>query len=100
MKFSSKRSKERKEEKRLEKLLKNLSFLNPTGTFKPMPSNSSYISSGLVAKDLASISLPLNATFLENPSRAINNYGFLRISYMNKEYQVFVKGLERPYLAN
>ena len=94
MKFSVLRSKERKSKKDLEGLLKKLATLNPNGTFKVKETNPSYICSGLNLNDLANLSLPIDASFKQNPLNSAYEYGFVLVSYRHKEYSIFVKGLE------
>lgn len=97
MKFSVLRSKERKSKKDLERLLKKLSTLNPNGTFKVKETNPSHICSGLNLDDLANLSLPVGTAFIQNPLFSAREYGFVLVSYKNKEYSVFGKGFEGSY---
>lgn len=98
MKFSVLRNKERKEKKNLEKLLKRLSSLNPKGNFRAKQDITSHICSDLSLDDLSSLSLPIDASFGSNPMRTAKEYGFVLINYKNKEYSIFGKGFEGPYL--
>lgn len=77
MKFSTVRKKERQIQKDLEKILKNLSRLNPSATFEK--SSDEVIVTDLKKDELKGIKIPDNFRIIGNADNTSSCYGFIAI---------------------
>lgn len=85
MKYSRKRYRKGQKKEVIETLVKKLSLLNPSTTFRKVDSNT--IVTNLSGNKLREIKIPPNAKFLDDKGESCL-YGFVCILYDSKEFTI------------